>query len=199
MELLFKNKRKNMIAIVSSARYFVYSIITLAQSGLSLTFQSANLLLLVAGVGAFLFAIITVKMNYSFKKHIFTLSFGLLSLAYLISSITAFITILFYLDEPLVVAMFAINFVVLIAHIFCFVAARFEFRNIKLLRMGAVLYIASTVLLLLLDFINVGGFEYFASLPNEMIAISVYSAIKTVVILMFYISLLLLTTNKESE
>ncbi len=199
MELLFKNKTKNIIAIVSSALYFVYLIIMLAQSGISLTFQSANRLLLAAGIGVFLFAVLTVKMNYGFKKYILTLSFGLLSLAYLISSITAFITILFYLDEPLVVAMFALNFVILAGHILCFVSALFEFRNIKLLRLGAVLYIASTVLLLLLDFINVGGFEYFSSLPHEMIAISVYSAIKTVVILMFYISLLLFTTNKESE
>ncbi|MBQ8203206.1 MAG: hypothetical protein IJZ75_02880 [Clostridia bacterium] len=199
MELLFKNKTKNIFAIASSAMYFISLVITIIQGGVSLTLQSAICLLMAAGVGVFLFAILTAKMDYGLKRHIFTISFGLMAVAYLVSSIAAFITILFYLEEPLVVAIFAMNFVVLIAHIFCFVAARFEFRYPKILRTGALLYIAATLLLLLLDFIRLGGFEYFASLPDGVAAISISSVIRTVIILMFYASLFLLATNKDSE
>lgn len=199
MEALFSNKKKNLFVLICAVLYFVLTVITMLETGFYLTLQGIQSLLLTMASLILVFAICTVNKDFKFKKFAFPASFALFTAAYLLSSVSSAVTILFYLDEPLVAAMFSLNFVILFAHISMLISACSNFKKIIFLRIGALAFIISTILLLILEFINVGGVEYFASLPEGVTAVSYYSAVKTTVIIMFYFSLFLLTITKDKK
>ena len=199
MEALFSNKKKNLFVLICAVLYFVLTVITIIETGFYLTLQGIQSLLLTMASLILVFAICIVNKDFKFKKIVFSAPFALFTAAYLVSSVSSAITILFYLDEPLVAAMFSLNFIVLFAHILMLISACSNFKKIKFLKIGALTFIISTILLLILEFINVGGFEYIASLPEGVMAVSCYSAVKTTVIIMFYFSLFLLTITKDKK
>lgn len=208
---IFKNKTKNALMIIFTALYvlrsdflsgFLYSVIR----QIPISFYEIASVVAFALVLTYMF---TLKRQYRFKKWLFPASFAVLtvlSVYELVSDIFYTLTTYDYL-VLIEILIYASYIFAIIAYVFCFIGSIKNFKNVIFLKVGAIIKIVGTILTtvvaLIVEFIALGGMHYFESI-DETHASYVYSSMFQVVLkwlmsLLFFVGILLLTSNKKSE
>ena len=89
---------------------------------------------------------------------------------------------------------FAIIIVAALFNILCFCGTLFKFKSSLLLKIGCIGYILTTVASQIYEFYLVGGMEYIKASP-----INVFAFIQIFSIILFYIGIFILPTNKRNK
>lgn len=202
---IFQNKTKNILAIVFTALCaispLVYFIKVLPYFPLTFVYHLIKLLpyLLI------LTYLLTLKYKYKFKNILFPMAFIIKAMDP-IYSIISIIRVYGYenSEQMALILSFVANIIIITGCVLCAIGSAFNFRWITIFKAGIIILIAHIVLVMpIIDFIFVGGFEYFKILPQEYIPQVIVSTLKTMLnnlpYIMYYISFLLLTLNKKGE
>lgn len=201
---IFKNKTKNILAIVFTALCMISPLGLLMNSLIYFPTISVYLLLIFVAYLLILIYLLTLKHEYKLKNLLFPLSFAikLIYAAYLTIDILD-ILVQDTRHLPLIVSVIS-NAIFVAGGVLCCIGSAFNFKRVTVLRVGIIIYIiVIAVITPIVELVFAGGFEYFKILPQEQITYFIVSVIKAsiddLIQLMFYISLLLLTLNKKSE
>ena len=206
MNCIFSNKKKNIFAICFSLFYIVTLTlkidfrVSLFQN-FRYTINSLFVYLTPMIVPVFILILIfTYKKDYKFKTLLLPIALGLnliLSINTLIFSIPNMqLIISFYGLKQL--PIYVCSFLMLIAIALMFLGTLFNFKNTNLLKYGALSYAVLCLCSSIIDFINVGGFAYIQSVPDEYSAINIVALAQLVSCVLFYIGIFFLTTNKKN-
>ncbi len=208
---IFKNKTKNILMIVFTVLYIISSDL-FAGFYYSVIRQIPISFYEILGVVAFALILgymFTLKRQYRFKEWLFPAAFAILmalSLYELFTTIVYALSTYGYLVliEVLSCVSFAFG---IIAYVFCFIGAVKNFKNIVFLKIGAIIKIVGTVLptviAVIIEFIALGGIDYFKNI-DEAYKTYVYNSMFQIAVewafsLLFFVGILLLATNKKSE
>lgn len=205
---IFKNKTKNILAIIftilsflnSNIMYNIYAYAIARKFPLLSVFRLLPYILILT----YLF---TLKKEYRFKNYLFPAAFLIFAALNSYSVLTSLIQNLKYLNTSELIIWFVwtalYGLVVLAAYILCFLGAIKNFKNVRFLRIGMIVLMVAMLLSYVMDFIFVGGFEYFANIPQEnslYVYISMLRAVVKIVIgLLFCFGIFNLTLNKQEE
>lgn len=174
--------------------------------GTGMSFSSVLNFIPLALILAYMF---TLKMQYWFKDWLFPIAFAVLAFFYiylLIKDIVYNISTYGYLI-PTDILTYSSYIFAIVVYIFCFIGSIKNFKNVIFLKIGAIIKIAgsvvSTLAVYIIEFISLGGMEYFKNI-DESYRTYVYNsmlqtAIKWLLSLLFFVGILLLTSNKKSE
>ena len=132
------------------------------------------------------------------KRWLIPFGFGILSLLQLGSpliSLYNIITLNVWL--PSISAMFLLSAVYFAGTLLCALGSLFDFKRMHLFRLGAFLNILALLSILAIDFILVGGFEYYSKIPDGILILSLVTVSRYFSVMLFYGGMLLLSTNKK--
>ena len=132
------------------------------------------------------------------KRWLIPFGFGILSLLQLGSpliSLYNIITLNVWL--PSISAMFLLSAVYFAGTLLCALGSLFDFKRMHLFRLGAFLNILALLSILAIDFILVGGFEYYSKIPDGILILSLVVVSRYFSVMLFYGGMLLLSANKK--
>lgn len=194
---IFKSKFKNILVTVLSVILILIGIndIDTCMMFENLSDAVKEFIRLIAYVLIFIY-MITLKRKYKIKKWLFPIAFAVLGIATLFEIFECFTyTFLYYIE---LYAIFLKAFVLLLMFVgcvFCFIGTLSNFNKLKFLRLGLLFCIISVFIVnICLPFVfeistNV-LFSYLSFFENS---------IDSGLLLLFYISLFLLTLTRKSE
>ena len=194
---IFKSKTQVigfvLIAVYCILNIFSTFITTLKFSNITNTFVSLIPIFLILCYFFF------VDKTFKFKKFMFPLAFGIIVYKNLYSVVISIIGTPKNFDfEKEIIILFAISLLLLLFNILCFIGALFEFKILILLKIGCIGYISTIIIMQIYEFIALGGMDYINSIPKEMLPISIISLAKYLSIILFYLGIFILTTNKKN-
>lgn len=203
---IFKNKTKNILAIVFTVLYIAISIgDILYETVINYEFPVWNLLYLLP-YALILVYLLTLKEEYKFKELLFPLAFGL---RIVLSIYTATMSTINFLKimtnfEGIATLLFTVlsNLIVISAYILCFIGTLSNFKKAKLLKIGIIILTIMTALNILLNFIYMGSLLWSDIEQNYLLPIIksyIRNIIKAAFLLLFYWGIFNLTLNKKSE
>lgn len=132
------------------------------------------------------------------KRWLIPFGFGILSLLQLGSpllSLYNIITLNVWL--PRIFTMFLLSAVYFAGTLLCALGSLFDFKRMQLFRLGAFLNILALLAILAIDFIAVGGFEYYSKIPDGILILSLVVVSRYFSVMLFYGGMLLLSANKK--
>ncbi|MBQ8739942.1 MAG: hypothetical protein IJY79_00105 [Clostridia bacterium] len=211
---IFKNKTKNILMIVFTVLYIISSDF-FTGFYYSITRQIPISFYEISGVVAFALILVymfTLKRQYRLKEWLFPVAFAILtamSIYSLVTNIVYHITsqqyhYFMYYES---ITSYASYVFAIIAYVFCFIGSIKNFKNDVFLKIGVIIKIVGTVLTtviaVIMEFIAMGGMEYFENI-DETYRTYVYGSmfqtvVKWILSLFFFVGILLLTSNKKSE
>ena len=205
MNNLFANKRKNTLAICFTSIYTLCLILTINfnKSLFLLNFRHAlnslilALIPLVTPVLVLVF-LLTLKKEYRFKKWLFPIAFGMKFISNLISLILGIGSLRYLLTNPLQITMYSISVLMAVAFGLMFVGALFNFKYVKLLKIGAIAFVVLSLIFNVIEFISIGGFAYFQNVPQTVTPINFVVLIKLIAQSLFYIGIFMLTLKNKN-
>lgn len=194
---IFKSAR-TLVAFVLIAFYYItnilYTIITSSKfSNIVNTFISLLPILFI------LCFLLFEHKDFGLKKYIFPLAFGLIVFKNLYIIVSVISTQKYMLFENETIILFAFSLLLLLFNIMCFIGTLFEFKYLISLKIGCIGYILATITMQIYEFILLGGMEYVNSIPKEILPISIFALVKLLSIILFYIGIFILTTNKNNS
>lgn len=202
---LFKNKTKNILVMVFTALCMLDPICDAVKLIIQKDIMStlAKILSLCPFV-LILIYVLTLKKEYRFKPNLFPFSF-----LYLILKCAYAIFICFYaLTDPLyrsaagfayILGASAFDIALLVCFVLCFIGSRSNFKRVIFFKLGTLLLGIVYILLPIVAFISVGGFDYINSVPDGYQAVSYFELTKCIISILFSFSLFALTLNKNNE
>ncbi len=207
---IFKNKTKNILAIVFTVLYvlntnLMYWLYSSINFGEFLLLSEVVLKLL-----PYIFIIVylcTLKRQYRFKEWLFPAAFAIFVVVDVHTIIVSIITNIEYINSVegfiWLTSSVAYDMVLLAAYILCLLGSIKNFKNVILLRVGLIILMISIVINQAFQFLlsNMGydlhnAFLNYLNLLIPSIAEVLYDAF---ILLLFYFGLLNLTFNKKSE
>ena len=205
MNNLFANKRKNTLAICFTSIYTLCLILTINfnKSLFLLNFRHAlnslilALIPLVTPVLVLVF-LLTLKKEYRFKKWLFPIAFGMKFISNLISLILGIGSLRYLLTNPLQITMYSISVLMAVAFGLMFVGTLFNFKYVKLLKIGAIAFVVLSLIFNVIEFISIGGFAYFQNVPQTVTPINFVVLIKLIAQSLFYIGIFMLTLKNKN-
>lgn len=205
MNNLFANKRKNTLAICFTSIYTLCLILTINfnKSLFLLNFRHAlnslilALIPLVTPVLVLVF-LLTLKKEYRFKKWLFPIAFGMKFISNLISLILGIGSLRYLLTNPLQITMYSISVLMAVAFGLMFVGTLFNFKYVKLLKIGAIAFVVLSLIFNVIEFISIGGFAYFQNVPQTVTPINFMVLIKLIAQSLFYIGIFMLTLKNKN-
>ncbi len=208
---IFKDKRKNILMIVLAILNVIFS------NFFTEIYSCITVGVLPAGYEIFpiipyvliLIYLLTLKNKYKFKTWLFPAAFAFWA-GYngysLVNDI--FLTLSIYEHFVFIEILSYISYLLaIVAYVFCIFGSIYNFKNVKLLKIGAIIKIAGYVIITIItstiEYIALGGKEYFENIPkeylNQVYSSMCYAVIEWLVSTMFFVGILLLTLNKKSE
>ena len=205
MNNLFANKRKNTLAICFTSIYTLCLILTINfnKSLFLLNFRHAlnslilALIPLVTPVLVLVF-LLTLKKEYRFKKWLFPIAFGMKFISNSISLILGIGSLRYLLTNPLQITMYSISVLMAVAFGLMFVGTLFNFKYVKLLKIGAIAFVVLSLIFNVIEFISIGGFAYFQNVPQTVTPINFVVLIKLIAQSLFYIGIFMLTLENKN-
>ena len=204
MNCILQDKRKNKIAVCFTAFYLIMLILN---TDLHLPFLQ-NFRYAINSLIIYLIPIITPALvlvffftfqkEYSFKKWLFPIAFGVKLISAFFTLYSNFASIGSAISVPKYFLIFLCSCFTFVAIVFVFIGTLSNFEHINLLKYGAlscaVLYFAISII----DFIAVGGFAYLLSVPSGIPAVNLMAFIRILACILFYIGIFILTTNRKN-
>lgn len=204
---IFKNKTKNILAIIFSALCIVKPLceflVYIARYRVFPWFSVLNVL----PVALVLMYLLTLKYNYKLKTYIVPAAFLIWIVAQLyvtFADITsAFSYLKMFEQYPMAIAFMVIDTIVLICgKFFCFLGSIYNFKNISLFKIGIIInLVAIAVLAPIVE--TFSAVEYFGAtnifFENLRQLLSDGVIFGRVANMLFYVGLLLLAFSKKSE
>ncbi len=133
------------------------------------------------------------------KPWLFPIGFAILSVFQLLSAVvTVYHTFSLLLVIPRLLVTVLLTLVYFAGDLLCFAGSLCNFKRIQFMKIGALLCVAVLVLMYVLEFISVGGFEYFNRVPDDIIVFIIISFSRYITVILFYVGMFLLSTNKKS-
>jgi hypothetical protein len=205
MNSLFKDKKKNTLAICFTSVYALCLILTInfKKSLFLLNFAYAlnslilALIPLITPVLVLVF-LLTLKKEYRFKKWLFPVAFGVKFVTNLISLILGIGSLQYLLTNPLQITMYFISVLMTATFGLMFVGTLFNFKYLKLLKIGAIAFVVLSLIFYVIEFISLGGMAYFQIVPQNASPINFMVLIKFIAQSLFYIGIFILTLKKEN-
>lgn len=137
--------------------------------------------------------------TFKFKKYMFPLAFGIIVYKNLYSVVVSIVgTPKNLCFEKEIIILFAISLFLLLFNILCFIGTLFNFRFLIFLRAGCIGYTSTILIMQIYEFIALGGMDYINSIPKDMLPINIISFVKYLSIILFYLGIFILTTNKKN-
>ena len=205
MNHLFKNKKKNVIAICFTSIYTLVLLLTLnfkmslfsLNFGYALTALFRALIPLITPALVLVF-LLTLKKEYTFKKYLFPFAFGLKLTINIISLILGFSTLKYIFTNPISIAMYICSTLIIVTYGLMFTGSLFNFKYVKLLNFGAIAHVALSILFSVIEFISLGGMAYFQIVPQNASPINFMVLIKFIAQSLFYIGIFILTLKNKN-
>lgn len=190
------SSKKHLVSFTFIAFYFIFSFLGAVRTFSTFTGLLFDVMGLISSALILCYLLFEQK-TFKFKSLIFPLAFGIIAFRSLYGVITYFdglsrFTILEI--ELEVEIIFAIIIVAALFNILCFCGTLFKFKSSLLLKIGCIGYILTTVASQIYEFYLVGGMEYIKASP-----INVFAFIQFFSIILFYIGIFILTTNKKNK
>ncbi len=198
--LLLQNKKKNIIAIIFTCLY----IINIAEEPMVWQMHDINYILIftLPLFSAFIVLVFLFLKNteYLLKKWLLSFAFAgelIRRLFSIFLSISSMDVQLKYNPLYPIIFVFSCLMVILIA--IMFIGTLFDFKYIKLLKYGTLCYVILSVCLLIFNLVNVGGTAYHQIDSNGTLAINISYVIASLVEVLYYTGILIITTNKANK
>lgn len=194
---IFKSKPKNILVAIFSLAFLCLNLKELCFYALinAWGYMALKLIELIPYILIFVY-MITLKRDYKFKQFLFPIAFSIGILLTVFSLKNCFnlysLTSTFLLFDAYI--NFAIRIIMLVGYIFCFVGTISNFERVVFLRSGLIIC-AITTLILGSKYYTFNGFIS-AQLPTYSYLIQL---LMEITILLFYISIFILTLTKKSE
>ncbi|MBR6743166.1 MAG: hypothetical protein IKL94_01575 [Clostridia bacterium] len=202
MKNKFKDKGKNIIAIIFTT---FYSIMLILNIDIHLPFIQnfryiinslvIDIIPLITPV-LILVYLLSLNKEYKLKKWLFPVAFGVKVIHAFLTLCGIFSTIgLIYLtlEHTLILLCLCLIFV---AVVFMFIGTFFDFKHINFIRYGALSCAVLNLATLIIDFIAVGGFKYLQTIPIGTPAVNLIALITILTCTLFYIGIFILSFNK---
>ena len=202
-DTLFRSKKKNIFVGGTSA---VYLLIALLTSGIGSynapLWASWRYILNTLFIWIFsnssticiLLYLLTLKKEYRLKKWVLPFGFGLsclyslLSFSYSVSAVNAVVT-------PYSITIFIFTCLSALAVLLCFVGTLFDFEFLRLFQAGILLNVIVLIAVQITETVFAVINGYFTT--YGFAGLSLIALAEFLILVLFYISLVLLTTNKE--
>ena len=191
------NSTKHLVSFVFVAFYFIFNIIN-ALITFSKFSNLLNSLISLIPSALILFYLIFEYKDFKLNKHIFKLVFGIIAFRNLYTVTVSIIgTPQYLLFANGTIVLFVFSLLLLLFNILCFCGTLLKFRFLFLFKIGCIGYILTTIIMQVYEFVLLGGMDYINSVPKEMLPINNLSLIKLLSIILFYVGIFILTTNKK--
>ena len=211
MTNFLQSKAKNIMAIIFSCFYafmtfigFDFNFAHYANLRYAVNTISSNVALLLLPVAVIVFIALR-KKDFTFKKWLLPIAFGLMLVKSAISlyySVMNTITVLG--EESLLILwiMLVFSLVAFAAMTVIFIGTLGNFKLAALLKYGALSYAVITLLFLVFDFIAAGGLEYFEKISDLTDSVTFWiiyirSLMVFIAQILFYIGLFILFPAKK--
>lgn len=207
---IFKNKTKNILAIVFTAlyvlntnlvyRFFMYINYGKILPAIEIVFRLLPYIFIMV-------YLCTLKMQYKFKNWLFPSAFAILAGLDVYIIMYSIITNIEYLNSVegfiWLISSMIYDMILLAAYILCLLGSINNFKNVILLRIGLIILMISMIVNQAFQFLlsSVGydlenAFMNYLNLLIPSMAEAIYDAF---ILLLFYFGILNLTLNKKSE
>ena len=206
MGCVFKDKKEKILAIIFSLFYILMLILNIDTLHLPFlqNFKYAiNSLFIdftpLIAPALILILIFTYEKEYKVKTWLLPTAFGInlgLGIITFISSHSSVMMLICVFGVKYVITLVC-SFLMLVAILLMFLGTLFNLRYIELFRYGALSYAVLCLCLLVIDFINVGGFAYVQSVPDGYTAINIVAFVRLIAQALFYIGIFILTLQKK--
>lgn len=209
---IFNNKTKNILAVVFTTLYIainIYNNFIIVSNGRTLS--SGEILNLLSSIIVLIY-LLTLNLQYTFKKFLFPAAFVFKIIPLISTSIFSTVSYLKMMNStegmgPLIYSIVC-TVVLLVAYVFCIIGSSFNFKKVSFLKIGMlILMVMCVVNLILQTFSLVMAILEFKSAQSgvsesilaEFVKSFVNSLISTIASLLFYFGLFNLTLNKSTE
>ncbi len=203
---IFKDKTKNIMAIIFTAMCVASSIVGIL--GSLHDFYNVLLGSIATLPNIMILAyFVTLKKVYKFKEIIFPLAFAVKILYACFTIVPSILGVLKIADGWYsLILMLRVNFyniILIAAYVFCLMGSLFNFKNVRFLKWGAVILMIWPVVFLIEEFVAVGGFAYWKSIEQEYligtIILHIKGVVKIIINMLFGFGIFNLTLNSKSE
>lgn len=200
LSYIFNNKVKNIFVIIFCLLCIFSNFDVFYEFSLYEKFPPIMYFFSLAARLFVLIYMLTLKREYRVKCMLFPSSFAILFILVIFSIFDSFGVYAFssLLRVEFLVSVY-LNLILSAAYILCFIGSLWNFKKVILLRIGLLICITVQLISPIVSFFLAGGYEYLTSVPEGITPISYSSLAKQLVILLFNVSLFLLTLNKKSE
>ena len=194
---IFKSNWKSWFAVAVTVLCAIGALVPyICGKGISL--DSTSTVLTVAALLLITAYFFTPDKLEEVKRWLIPVGFGILSILQLGSPILSLYNI-FTLDIwlPSINTMILLSIVYFAGTLLCALGSLFGFKKLNLFRLGAFLNVLALLAILAIDFIAVGGFEYYGKIPDGIPILSLVVVSRYLSVILLYVGMLLLSTNKK--
>ena len=204
MDYVFRNKKKNIVAICFSVFYIVMLILKIdfrVSLFQNLRYAVNSLFVYLTPMITPIFILIfifTYKKDYKFKTWLLPIAFGVNLILFVLIQISNIpnMQVLNYLYGLKQLPTYLCLFLMCVAIALMFLGTLSNLKHINLLKYGALGYAILCLCSTIIDFINMGGFPYICVLA-EYSARNIVALVREVSCVLFYVGIFILTTNKK--
>jgi hypothetical protein len=125
-------------------------------------------------------------------------AFGIKFVTNLISLILGIGSLQYLLTNPLQITMYFISVLMTATFGLMFVGTLFNFKYLKLLKIGAIAFVVLSLIFYVIEFISLGGMAYFQIVPQNASPINFMVLIKFIAQSLFYIGIFILTLKNKN-
>lgn len=210
MNYIFSDKKKNILAICFSLFYIVMLFLRIDITRLpffqNIRYALNSLFIYLTPMITpilVLTLIITYKRDYKFKTWLLPIALGVNLILSVITQISnlASIQVILSLYRMQYMPIYLCSFLMCVVSALMFIGALFASKCIKLLKYGALSYAILNCIILIIDFITLGGFAYIQLVPNGFSAVNISALVRLVSCTLFYIGIFVADfkiTNKSA-
>ena len=194
---IFKSNWKSWFAVAVTVLCAIGTLVPYI-CGRGISLDSTSTVLTVAALLSIIAYFFVPDGKNEIKRWLFPAGFGILSFLQLGSPILSLYNII-TLDIwlPSISAMFLLSAVYFAGILLCALGSLFDFKRMHLFRLGAFLNVLALLAILAIDFIAVGGFEYYGKVPDGILILSLVAVSRYLSVILLYVGMLLLSTNKK--
>lgn len=194
---IFKSNWKSWFAVAVTVLCTIGTLVPYI-CGRGISLDSISTVLTVAALLLITAYFFTPDKLEEVKRWLIPVGFGILSILQLGSPILSLYNI-FTLDIwlPSINTMLLLSMVYFAGTLLCALGSLFDFKKLNLFRLGAFLNVLALLAILAIDFIAVGGFEYYGKVPDGILILSLVVVSRYFSVILLYVGMLLLSTNKK--
>lgn len=194
---IFKSNWKSWFAVAVTVLCAIGTLVPYI-CGRGISLDSTSTVLTVAALLLITAYFFTPDKLEKVKRWLIPIGFGILSILQLVSPLLSLYNILMLnIWLPRIFTMLLLSIVYFAGTLLCTLGSLFDFKKLRLFRLGALLNIFALLAILVIDFIAVGGFEYYSKIPDGILILSLVAVSRYFSVILFYSGMLLLSTNKK--